>query len=239
MSITKIAKTIHMRKETISNYLKSQGYTIIKDGRKHFFNFDYFNTIDSEEKAYWLGFLYADGYVNERGIIEITLSSIDKEHLIKFCTSIGLDIDVISSRVINNHECSRINIGSKRMVNDLIDLGCIQCKSLKLTFPNDTQVPQYLLRDFVRGYVDGDGWVGLCNTTPRISIYGTKEFLEEMIEYLHLPSAKIRKDSRSNVYIVEWGSTKAYNIINQLYKDSNIYLNRKYEVYQNICRLRE
>ena len=46
-----------------------------------------FDVIDTEEKAYWLGFLYADGNVsNTKNEVGITLQSSDIKHLYKFKT---------------------------------------------------------------------------------------------------------------------------------------------------------
>ena len=58
--------------------------------RKHFYNEDYFKVIDSEDKAYWLGFISADGSVSKDAYhIRISLSSIDIKHLEKFLTCIN------------------------------------------------------------------------------------------------------------------------------------------------------
>ncbi len=54
-------------------------------------NIDIFNEIDTEEKAYWLGFLYADGCVMDNHIFKLTLSDQDEDHLIKFCKFIGYE----------------------------------------------------------------------------------------------------------------------------------------------------
>lgn len=35
----------------------------------HQFNHNYFKTIDTEEKAYILGFLYADGYNSDKQVV--------------------------------------------------------------------------------------------------------------------------------------------------------------------------
>ena len=50
-----------------------------------------FETIDTEEKAYWLGFMYADGYIGaSRYSVGINLSLKDIDHLKKFCKYMGL-----------------------------------------------------------------------------------------------------------------------------------------------------
>ena len=73
----------------LSNYFKSKGIKINPNGKQNI-NSNIFNTIDTEEKAYWLGFLYADGNVLDNNTISLELSTVDKEHLIKFNSFLNL-----------------------------------------------------------------------------------------------------------------------------------------------------
>ena len=69
---------------------------------KYYYNKDFFNKIDTEEKAYWLGFLYADGCIVTRSkckkvtpmSLELVLSSIDINHLYKFLNSLESNIEI-------------------------------------------------------------------------------------------------------------------------------------------------
>ncbi len=62
-----------------------------QNSRKYSVNDDYFSIIDTEEKAYWLGFIFADGYISNKNgkRVGITLKSSDRDHIIKFAKAIS------------------------------------------------------------------------------------------------------------------------------------------------------
>ncbi len=80
-----IAERFNVSKQTVKRRLEKRNDIFFRGNRKHFYNETIFETIDSPEKAYWLGFILADGYVNEeRCFMNIKLNDKDEEHLIKF-----------------------------------------------------------------------------------------------------------------------------------------------------------
>lgn len=212
---------------------------------------DYFEIIDTEEKAYWLGFLCADGYVaaNEDKI-ELTLAEKDLAHLEKYKASLNLTNKICYRSATKAY---RISFRSQKCKSDLIKLGCIPQKSLKLEFPSDKQVPLNLIRHFCRGYFDGDGCI--CNTdnTFSLSFIGTENFINGFLNVA--PQSMYKNNKITNVH--RKGGAKRYMLsaqedaiifLNWLYKDSSIYLDRKYELYldfinngikKNKCRLLE
>src|SRR5690606_21393784 len=142
----------------------------IKMNKKYNFNESFFETIDTEEKAYWLGFIAADGNINDRGenkskSLHIGLSFKDKNHLLKFMININYShlLIEIKERIINlkKRRYVRLNLNSKKMYNDLLDKGITPRKSLTLKPPKN--VPKDLVRHWIRGYFDGDGSVHIYN----------------------------------------------------------------------------
>ncbi|BCM88706.1 hypothetical protein IAD21_00548 [Abditibacteriota bacterium] len=124
--------------------------------RKHVFDFDFFEVIDSEDKAYWLGFIAADGCVHKGNSLSIGLAGIDIEHLRKFAVSIGLSTwepRIVKSRL--GFESVRLTVTSPKMVLDLRKWGIVQRKSHCLEWPEF--LSSELLRHYLRGYIDGDG----------------------------------------------------------------------------------
>lgn len=94
-----------------------------------------FKSIDNEFKAYWLGFLYADGSVGSTDYrVELTLAEKDYNHLVKFKDFIGLD-NKISYRP--KTKAYRYCFKDKIFKSILIDKGCVPNKSLILTFPTE------------------------------------------------------------------------------------------------------
>ena len=215
-------------------------------------NENYFEKIDTEEKAYWLGFLYADGYVRKRKgnscVIELCLAEIDKNHLEKFKNMIHSD-SPIRKRIArcNGKEfiAYRFSVHREKMYNDLADKGCIENKSLKLSFPNKNIFKEIsLIKHFIRGYVDGDGSLGIYGEkkVPNISILGTFEFLNGVLDWLK-NDGSIKTNARvirctgkgkENIFQLGFSRRNAYNVVNYLYDNSNIYLDRKYDKYLQI-----
>ena len=124
----------------------------------HTVNRNYFKQIDSENKAYILGFFYADGYNSGT---QASFTQLDQDRDILDQINKELDSDINISKKVqksNNKIIDNLTILSKEMCEDLSKLGAIQNKSLNLKFP-DKIIPEKFMRDFIRGYFDGDGCV--------------------------------------------------------------------------------
>ena len=89
-SLTEISKIVGNSRQCIAKHLKLRGIEVVNRQNLHRINETIFDVIDTEEKAYWLGFLYADGYVSNhdknknRNVIELTLALNDFSHIKKF-----------------------------------------------------------------------------------------------------------------------------------------------------------
>lgn len=210
--------------------------------RKKKYDEMFFNTIDSEEKAYWLGFIYADGYITKGNNLGIALSNKDIGHLYKFIKSIDGNFEpktYIGTGYTNN-PYSRVMLKSENIINGVINNGVKYNKSLILEFPNQTQVPTELINHFIRGYFDGDGSIILSKNSINMKICGTKEFLHGIIYTLNENCTyeykkvlyKRRKDDKNTYYISFGGRLKVLDALNFIYKDSTIYLDRKYSRYK-------
>lgn len=248
-----IGQTLHTKAETISKILKSLGYgkrrkntlknhSYLSASRKNKLNEDYFENIDTEDKAYWLGFLYADGYVrknhdnkgNEKGgSLELALKIDDRYHIQNFLCDIGSTAP-ISEKIIRyngkEYKAAKTVVSSIKLVNDLISHGCVQNKSLILTRPNT--IPENLIRHFVRGYFDGDGCVGFYpeKYTYKYSILGTKDLLEFIAQSSNIESYTIRRYKNENCYeLITYSKKSAETFHNYIYDDKTIYLERKYQ----------
>ena len=126
----------------------------------HKFNHNYFKTIDTEEKAYILGFLYADGYNSDKQVVISQLEQ-DVDILEKINKALNADNQIKRKlQSTNNKTVCQLCYSSIDMCTDLTNLGCFRNKSLACTFP--TFLDKSLIRHFIRGYFDGDGcvWIG-------------------------------------------------------------------------------
>lgn len=224
---------------------------------KYTYNKDYFNEIDTAEKAYWLGFLYADGCITRfyRGerlksmSLELTLQDEDCEHLVKFNNALESNVPIQHRIIAEKYKADRIVINSTKMCRDLIKLGCTPTKSLTLEFPSNNIVPLKFIRDFIRGYFDGDGGISYTegeyfhkskNKSYKQHHYvcyfcGNEQFLTELKNVLNFNGIKtsdLKNDNRSNaVNIYIYGKDNIERFKEFLYTDNCVYLSRKFNKF--------
>ena len=220
---------------------------------KYFVNQDYFSVIDNEWKAYWLGFLYADGSVRkvkkhkakEENVLGVSLSAVDEDHLLKFKESIQSTSPIkLKKTNYKDYMCVKFTVCNKKIIDDLIDKGCYPRKTFLLKPPGEEKVPRYLLRHFIRGFFDGDGCIHV-NIEKRqscISFTGTKEMLEFVrgvfIEEANGTKVSVICKKKNNVYVLQYSNIYVIeNIYNFLYKESNIFLQRKLEKFDKLYSL--
>lgn len=176
-SITKIASKYKIDRTALSNRLKELGYEVINHQNKLLFDETMFDSIDTEEKAYWLGFWYADGYLDSRPLnlntkpkygLELSLKGSDFTHLEKFNTFMkhSKNIVKISETKCGTTICKRCRwiVTNKHLWQTLNSLGCTPKKSLVISFPDSSifKSPN-LIKHFIRGYWDGDGCLSWCD----------------------------------------------------------------------------
>lgn len=256
-----LLKRLNSEEYDVNNYINNKQEPFVNTNDlykskygKYNVNQNYFNKIDNEWKAYWLGFLYADGCnkikrnSKKNNKMEYSLSlalcSLDKTHIEKFRKSIQSDAPILDKDVKLNgkiFKASRIMICNKNICESLDELGCTPNKSLTLRFPNEKQLPKKFIRDFIRGYFDGDGCISL-DLDKRYSVVGfvgTKEFLERiskiLSEELDIENPVLQQKKGSKCWNLQYGSIiKCNKIYNYLYKDCNIYLDRKLEKFNTL-----
>lgn len=240
-SINKLMKLFHLGKRTISNGLKELGIEVKNTHTEIKFNDHIFDVIDTEEKAYWLGFIWADGNIktpkNSSGYrLTITLQESDYEHLVKFNNFIGHKNLNIKSHKANTKKFSWY-ADSKHLWNTLNSYGCTPNKSLTLTFPElSVFVDKSLVRHFIRGYFDGDGCLTFSTRkgyiVPSLSLLGTLDIVNNIKMYSNLNEALVRtRHGKNDYYELKLDLSESKLFMEYLYEDCNIYLDRKYNRY--------
>lgn len=220
---------------------------------KYKYNKDYFSKIDTPDKAYWLGFLYADGSINryyqndklKSMTLELGLSYKDKEHLEKFKQCLDTNIPIFEkvNRIKGKeYKSVRIQLNNTKICYDLCDLGCTPSKTYDIKFPTYDIVPREFMRDFIRGFFDGDGCISITemNNKPHIvtNITGMSDMLQSISDFLISEQIirvkpKIRKDERREFTysLFIYGTDTNKEFLDYLYQDANVYLDRKYNQY--------
>ena len=122
--------------------------------RKYTLNEEFFSSIDTPEKAYWLGFLTADGCIREDiGTVTLHLKAEDAEHLDKLQEALNSNYPV-ETLLRDNSVCATLTVCSQRLVRDLVKLGL---HANKTNTVQPWNAPTALLADYWRGVFDGDG----------------------------------------------------------------------------------
>ena len=224
-----------------------------KPKRKYSVDETYFDKIDTPNKAYILGFLYADGSNNpDKWTISMSLQEEDRDILEKIRSEIGSEKPLEFLDYTNKHDGGytyknqyRLLIFNKHMCKTLESIGMVQNKSLKLQFPD---IKPELYSHFIRGYLDGDGcihqWIvkdKSCRVT--VSITSTEEFCKRLVEicgeYLGINSnyheAGCHNGVTKDFVISRQDSVKKF--LDWIYKDADLLLKRKYDKYLDHYKL--
>lgn len=227
----------------IRHYFQLNGFNR-RPNRTHHFDESIFHHIDSEEKAYWLGFLLADGSVSIPNSssyrLSLFLKSSDLEHIEKFKSFLGTSAPIIQQDTVSpstrkatsNHG---VKINSKQLVADLINHGIEIRKTGKEAPPRG--VPGELTLPFVRGYFDGDGSLGIYTNKsknvfyPSLTLIGTRELLEWIQEQL---GVQCTITQQGKLHRFQCTGEKARLIAHKLYDGASIYLSRKHSIFTQL-----
>lgn len=203
------------------------------------YNRHIFDNIDSPEKAYWLGFIIADGYLNDnKHMVRIKLGDKDKHHLEKFIEFIQGDLSMLKSEIHNTTGKQEwyVSMYSKEVCQALKKLRVEQAKSSKEHIP---PISAQYYRDLIRGLWDGDGFIRSSLTS--IGLIGSYEVLKfvQTIFYQELQVKPLKIYNHCNTYKIEYSSTKTAipAILTYLYQDQDIALDRKKELANRIKKI--
>lgn len=210
-------------------------------GHKCKINENYFENIDSHKKAYWLGFICADGHISKQGYLQITIK--DLEVLEKFIADVKSTY-ALQRIVQNDSRTGKIyyewgtHISNKIFTSHLINLGVTNHKTDVLNFPN---IDEQYYPSFIAGLFDGDGSVHVRNNGVSkvlgCNLISTKEVLDHinswLLEKYNIPNISCTKvtKNKSNIWKQYWYK-HAVPFLNIIYSvDPEMYLQRKYNLY--------
>lgn len=204
---------------------------------------NYFEQLDSEEKAYWLGFLIADGCIFKNMVI-IQLGAIDEGHLVKFRNCVNSDSNIYKCRgsAYTLGYGVRIQVSSPQIVNDLKKFGIVPNKTKICKKPEG--IPIELERHFWRGCIDGDGCITtpflkrLNRRVPKLHLCGTYDLVSEFNKYcctvLGVPGNKVSYSKGGNNYEIAFTPNRTMALLNHFYGDCTISLDRKYAEFLKV-----
>lgn len=240
-----IGEIFNISQSQVCNILKKAGIKLPKSRlnmSKLALDVDYFKIIDSPEKAYWLGFICADGCIYKNGT-KLTIMVKDREICEKFKVAIKSDHKISDRKVYDKrtdkiYTESSIQITNTLFVSNIINLGITSKKSSILSFPD---IEEFYYSYFIAGLFDGDGSISFKNDGKvTCNLISTKEILDFIQEYLKnnfdiSPKSLIKvSENCDNVFKVYWQNNEdCLKFLNFIYQgNKKIYLTRKYERYE-------
>lgn len=229
-----IDELLNIRKGTSWYLLNKNNYKLKHRGPKSKIgNEGFFDTIDTEEKAYFLGWLMADGNVsiyNNQYSLKVHVSLKDKDIVDKFLQTIK---STNKTKIKNGkHPSYYVSLTSVHMCKTLIGYGVCPRKSGFEKFPLD--IPLNLYNHFIRGVFDGDGITDISNN--RSGFVGSEEMLTRILEIIDKKDIKlVRNKKNENIYYFLGSKKFSRGLYNFLYKDATIWLERKKDRMQLIC----
>lgn len=225
------------RKGSVFSGIMVRRFPHLYKGINEGFITDIFKNIDSEEKAYWIGFFTADGYlIKNRNEIGLEISIKDLNHLIKFKRFIDIDY-VIKYRTRyrkgNYNNTCFLRFSSRTLKKQFNDLNIKANKTYSGEFTHLYKIPTKFHRHFWRGYIDGDG--NISNHSLQICFnYDTHLFFLHFLRKYKLNKFYKTRNLFNVNNSIRFPQQISKIILDILYENSNIYLERKYIDYQNM-----
>lgn len=203
---------------------------------------DYFKEINTEEKAYYLGFIFADGSISEYGF-SISINEKDSYLLDNFRKAINSK-GVITTSIRGKSSMSRFVINGKKhkkFYDNLNKYGIVPNKTKNTFHLPYEKIPKKYWKDFLRGLIDGDGWV-IKTAENRYKIGFVTQYETTAEDFVFMINEIIEEKwnnkilTPKNKYAVV--QFQKYSIVKQiatvLYADNNICLSRKFRIAQEI-----
>lgn len=206
--------------------------------RKYQINENYFDQIDNQDKAYILGFLYADGtnasnYSKKYYRIDLTLQMRDAYILDRIREKLAYEKQYrIYTRKSDGRSYARLEIKNKQIAIKLNELGILKNKTFI------TQFPKWLRKDliphFIRGLLDGDGCISKDLKTVQFA--GSDKMIDDLIdlfeEYLGFSAHAVRiKHSPGISSVAIARIDRRVKLLNWIYENADLKLERKYDLY--------
>jgi len=208
---------------------------------------------EGELKYYFIGLISADGSIvsfKNENAVELCLNKVEAGILEALRDRISPErpIHLKPHKKNSKSDAMRFKISGKEIVDMLSLYMPTQLKSINLTFPEN--IPDEYFRHYLRGYIDGDGTIGVARNqqtvngklkkyfVTRLRILGTEAFLAGLVKTVHrtlrIPPVKVDRKGEENVYVIQYSGRSADCILAHVYLDAELFIERKYRVWRYI-----
>jgi hypothetical protein len=218
---------------TILYHLRRLGVKIRSPHSTYAVDESAFNPIDTEPKAYWLGFLAADGCVKDESRVSLGLAEKDKDHVERFRAFLHTDSPVRLSerpRGCRGQRLATLEVSSSSLVRGLAAAGVVPKKSLVLC---PWSGPDELMRHYWRGLIDGDGcWHARKKGGWSLSLVGSRLVVEGFAAYVHtLTGYRPTLTPHINIWVVSVARAPVVRVVaTDLYSGATEWMDRKKEI---------
>lgn len=241
LTVKDIGKQYKLTKRSMTTLLKHFGIDSRKKNR-YTLNEDFFQEINTEQQAYWLGFLFADGFVGDQAYNNIVFSQAfnNKWAISHFANAIDFsgELRYVEPGRAGGYSSDQphyvINFSSKKMVQDLNNLGLSHKKENRTKIPET--IPEYLIHHFIRGIFDGDGSISYSlksntiHSSRNVSFVGNQSLMQDISQWFNLQKTNLNNCNHSDkVKYLQYGSKNdIMSVFLKLYQDATIFLPRKF-----------
>jgi hypothetical protein len=240
LTFNQIGEVFNLTERQVNYRSKSWGLDFSK--KKELNNF--FFSSNTKASNYWAGFIAADGWIEkDRSRIGLALQKLDVEHLEKFKKAVSSSHDICP---FMNNTAYRIRFNSSQMVSDLLEyFNITPTKTFTYTMPLFSE--DYLMLEFLRGYIEGDGHLhktnsnrvdlGLCSASY-VFLEDFKSICETLLNRSISQNPVLNVNKKGQVYNIRLNLRDSEDLINLLYMNStyNTRLNRKFEIASLVIR---
>jgi len=189
---------------------------------------------DCEEKYYWLGFIYGDGYINKNRL-QLALGIVDILHLEKLCIFLGNKKRPIRIFEVDGNNYCEVRIRNNTLRDSF--------EKYEITVNKEDRekniigmIPEEYIRFFLRGLFDADGCIGFLkeNRWGFCELTGREYLIKDILNYLGsiniIENNKLYKNG--SIYRIRFNKDESKRFLKYIYfPNCNIYLNRKYEKF--------
>lgn len=243
-TIRQIAEELGVKAKAVSHFKEKHKIATPREVRysgasKYTCNENYFKDIDTEAKAYWLGYILADGGIEEMKCdskrLTFCIKASDADHLQKLKEDISSSHPILigetSIKTHGTYANATYRVASTKLCDDLISHNVLPKKTTIERMP--VNISEELMVHFWRGMIDGDGCISGTKIT-QLHLIGSEEVVNAFAEFCkgYCPKmrAKPRAQNRNTVFCIS--GLNALKVIQVLYKDSTVHLDRKYSLVQ-------
>lgn len=235
-NIEKVSKKHRIKYENLSYAYKKWDVPIKSFNnqycRQNNVNDNFFDIMN--EIQYWLlGLMASDGSIINNKYITLSQSGKEGYKLILYINKLLANENEIRVAKTNNENSYSLYFSSPKILEVMKQYNIVSNKTLIYSMP---YIPEKFLKDFIRGYIDGDGSIGIYDNGKGsiylcVSFVGTKEFIEECQRLIPIKT-NVRKHSLSSVYEIRWYGQNAIDFCNWCFEFENLYKSYKYYIFK-------